>query len=191
MNVIGYVRVSTRSQSYEIQQDQIKDYCRFKEFNLSRIFADKKSGKDMDRPEFQQMMDLLKDNPLDTQAVVVTKIDRVGRSLRDLLKFIDWLQDHNIGFVAFQNNIDTTTKEGRLFTYIMGALSEYERELILERTEYGRQRFLESGGRLGRKEKVLNRDEIKRQMELGVSIAKIAKNFKVSRGTIYNRLGGN
>jgi len=189
MNVIGYARVSTRGQSYEIQEDQIKGYCKLKDYEIVRLFADKGSGKDIERVEFKSMMSILDgNNPLNIGAIVVTKLDRVGRSIRDLLNFVDWCEQNKIGFVAISNNIDTTTKEGRLFFYIIGALSEYERELIMERTEAGRKRFVESGGRLGRKEKQLSITEIKRQVAEGIPISIIAKRMKVNRNTIYNRL---
>src|SRR5512133_2500518 len=121
MNVYGYARVSTRGQSYEIQEDQITGYCKFKEYTIVNIFADKKSGATMDRPMFQEMMAALENNPQDIKAIVVTKLDRVGRSIRDLLKFVDWCNSKGINFIAISNNIDTTIKEGRLFRYSMGA----------------------------------------------------------------------
>ena len=189
MNVIGYARVSSRSQSYEIQVSQIKDYCKFKDFELMQVFADKESGKDIDRTEFKQMMDTITKRPYEINAVVVTKLDRVGRSIRDLLNFVDWCKSQDVQFVAFQSSIDTTNKEGRLFFYIMGALAEYERELIIERTEYGRKKYIEEhNGKWGRRKKTLNLKEIRRQMAEGVPVSVIARNFKVSRATVYKRI---
>ena len=188
MNVYGYARVSTRSQSYEIQEEQIKAYCKLKDYTLSQLFADKESGATLDRPQYKNMMELLETNPMDISAIVVTKLDRIGRSIRDLLKFIDWCRDHNIEFIAFQSSIDTTTKEGRLFLYIMGALAEFERELIIERTDYGRKKFIEKNKRWGRKKKVINTNEIRRLILAGVPISEIGRRFKVSRATIYHRL---
>jgi DNA invertase Pin-like site-specific DNA recombinase len=135
------------------------------------------------------MIALLADgNPLNIQAIVVSKLDRVGRSIRDLLNFVDWCDKNKIGFVAISNNIDTNSKEGRLFFYIMGALAEYERELIMERTEAGRKRFVEKGGKLGRKEKQLSITEINRQIAEGVPISVIARRMRVNRNTIYKRI---
>jgi DNA invertase Pin-like site-specific DNA recombinase len=187
-NVYGYVRVSTRSQNYDNQVELIQNFCKMKGYNLIKVFADKASGKDTDRVEYQAMMETLKSNPQNTKALIVTKIDRVGRSIRDLLKFVDWCSEHKIGFVAVQNNIDTTIKEGRLFLYIMGALSEYERELILERTETGRQRYVADGGKLGKPQMKLPVDEIKRLVYEGVPKTEVARRFRVSVPTIYARL---
>lgn len=190
VNAIGYVRVSTRSQSYETQIETIKNFCKLKEFTLVKIFEDKASGKNMDRPGFIEMTDVLEKNPQNVEVVITTKIDRIGRSLRDLLKFVDWCNSKNLGFVSVQNNIDTTIKEGRLFLYIMGALSEYERELILERTETGRRAYIAKGGKLGKPKLKIPTDEIKRLKTDGVPITKIAERFNVCRSTIYERLEG-
>jgi DNA invertase Pin-like site-specific DNA recombinase len=188
LNVYGYVRVSTRSQNYDTQIDTIKNFCKLKEYNLINVFEDKASGKDTNRSGFISMQDVLKINPQNVSVIIVTKIDRIGRSIRDLLKFIDWCEEKKVDFVAIGNNIDTTTKEGRLFLYIMGALSEYERELILERTETGRKQYLADGGKLGRKKLKIPTDEIKRLKADGVPITTIAARFNVCRDTIYKRL---
>ena len=189
MNVYGYVRVSTRGQSYEIQEEQIMGYCKFKEYTIVNIFADKKSGATMDRPMFQEMMAALENNPQDIKAIVVTKLDRVGRSIRDLLKFVDWCNAKGINFIAISNNIDTTIKEGRLFLYIMGALSEYERELIMERTDAGRKKFSANGGKFGRKEKQIPMETAKRLIAEGIPKAEVARRLKIDRSTLYKRLG--
>jgi DNA invertase Pin-like site-specific DNA recombinase len=187
-NVYGYVRVSTRSQNYDGQVEMIKQFCKMKDYNLMKIFADKASGKNTDRAEYQEMLDALDKNPQSITVVIVTKIDRVGRNIRDLLKFVDTLGSSQIGFVAIQNNIDTTTKEGRMFLYFMGALSEYERELILERTEAGRRRYLENGGKLGKPQLKLPMDEIKRLAQEGVPKTEIARRLRITTPTVYKRL---
>jgi DNA invertase Pin-like site-specific DNA recombinase len=189
MNVIGYARVSSRGQSYEIQEDEIKRFCKLKDYELVRLFADKKSGKNMDRTEFKIMMDMLNNgNPSNIEAIVTYKLDRIGRSIRDLINFTDWLDKNNIGFISISNNINTTTKEGRFYFYLMSSIAEYERELIMERTEAGRKKFVEDGGKLGRKEIKLSINEIRRQIAEGVPITTIAKRMKVNRNTIYKRL---
>ena len=187
-NVYGYVRVSTRSQNYDGQVELLTQFCKMKEYTLVKIFAEKASGKDAERTEYQEMLKALVKNPQEISVVIVTKIDRVGRNIRDLLTFIDTLAAGDIGFVAIQNNIDTTIKEGRLFLYLMGALSEYERELIIERTEAGRKRYVAAGGKLGKPKIELKVSEIKRLVEEGVPKTKIAKMFRVTTPTIYARL---
>ncbi len=187
-NVYGYVRVSTRSQNYETQVEAIRNFCKMKDYTLLNIFEDKASGKNMERVGFQELQRTLEKNPQNVEIIVITKIDRVGRSIRDLLKFVDWCEEKKFGFVSIGNNIDTTTKEGRLFLYIMGALAEYERELINERTEIGRSAYIAKGGKLGRKKLKIPTDEIKRLKTEGVPITKISERFNVSRETIYKRL---
>ena len=187
-NVYGYVRVSTRSQEYEIQVEAIKNFCKMKDYNLLKIFEDKASGKNTDRPGFQELIKSMDHNPQNAEVIIVTKLDRVGRSIRDLINFVDWCSGKTIGFVAIGSNIDTTTKEGRLFFYLMSALAEYERELISERTEAGKRKYVESGGKLGKPAKKLNIDEIRRLVNEGVPKAKVARMMNVSRQTIYERL---
>ena len=187
-NVYGYVRVSTRSQNYDSQVDMITRFCKMKGYELLKIFADKASGKDTDRVAYQEMLEAIETNPQQATVIIITKIDRIGRNLRDLLKFVDLLETKKIDFVAIQNNIDTTIKEGRLFLYIMGALSEYEREIILERTETGRKRYIANGGKLGKPKIKLPLDEIKRLVGEGVPKTEVARRMRVSVPTIYARL---
>jgi len=187
-NVYGYVRVSTRSQSYDAQAENITNFCKLKEYTLVKIFADKASGKSTERAEYQNMLAALDKNPQNITVVIVTKIDRVGRNIRDLLKFIDMLSEKKVEFVAIQNNIDTTLKEGRLFLYIMGALSEYERELIVERTEEGRRRYIAKGGKLGKPKLDINVKDVEKWVADGIPITRIAKRRRVSVPTIYDRL---
>ena len=188
VNVYGYVRVSTRSQNYDSQVDMITQFCKMKGYELLKIFADKASGKDTDRVAYQEMLEVIEMNPQQATVIIITKIDRIGRNLRDLLKFVDLLETKKIDFVAIQNNIDTTIKEGRLFLYIMGALSEYEREIILERTEIGRKRYIANGGKLGKPKIKLPLDEIKRLVGEGVPKTEVARRMRVSVPTIYARL---
>lgn len=187
-NVYGYVRVSTRSQAYEIQIDMIKNFCKLKDYTLLKIFEDKASGKDMERPGFQDLMKTMESNPQNAEVIIVTKLDRVGRSIRDLIGFVDWVAKKDIGFIAIGNSIDTTTKEGRLVFYLMSALTEYERELIAERTEAGIKRYVESGGKLGKPKKKININEVRRLVGEGVPKAKIARLMGISRQTVYERL---
>lgn len=187
-NVYGYVRVSTRSQEYEIQVDMIKNFCKLKDYTLLKIFEDKASGKDIDRPGFQKLMKVMEHNPQNAEIIIVTKLDRVGRSIRDLIKFVDWCGEKKLGFIAIGNNLDTTSMQGRLLFYIMSALAEYERELIAERTDAGRKKYVAEGGKLGKPMKKLNVEEIKRLVNEGVPKAKIARLMNVSRQTIYERL---
>lgn len=189
MNVFGYARVSTKEQKLEVQEDAIKKHCEMRNFTLVRLFEDKASGKDTKRQEFQNMIGAIEnDNVLDVQAIIIYKLDRVGRSIRDLLKFVDWCKKNKIELISITDNIDTTTHQGRFFFYISGAIAEYERELIRERIEAGKAKYIANGGKFGRKAKNIPIDVIRAKIKEGVPITKIAKALKVDRTTIYRRL---
>ena len=188
MNVFGYARVSTKDQKLEVQIEAIEKTCKYREYKLMRVFEDKSTGANTDRPEFKEMIEIIEDkNLLNIQAIVIYKLDRIGRSVRDLLKFVDWCKLHNIEFISITENIDTTNPQGRFFFYLMGAVAEYERELIRERIEAGKRRYIATGGKFGRKEKKLPMTEINRLIAEGVPVTKVAKMFKIHRGTIYKR----
>jgi len=188
MKAYGYARVSTQGQDLKLQLKQIKDYADLRGIELVGIFQDKASGKDVDRIDFQKMIRILDVNPLGAQALIITKLDRIGRSLPDLIKTTDWLEKKQIGLISITNSIDTTTKEGKLFFYIMGALGEYERELIMERTQAGRDEAIRKGIKMGRPTINISVDEIKRLIAEGVSKSEIARRFGVHRTTIYDKL---
>lgn len=187
-NAYGYVRVSTLSQNFDVQVDQIKTYCKMRDYNLLRIFDDKATGKNMDRPGYQDLLGALDKNPQNITIVIVTKLDRVGRSLKGLIEFVEMCSAKNISFVAIGNSIDTTTNEGLLFFHMMGALAQYERTLILERTAAGREKYLAEGGKLGREKIKLPVDEIKRLVGEGVPKREVARRMRISVPTVYDRL---
>lgn len=187
----GYVRVSSRSQNYDGQVESIKEFARIRNWQIVKIFADKQTGATMDRVEFEKMRSTLVElkNPQGIQALVVTKLDRVGRSVIDLVGFSKELADHDIDLVTTLESIDTSTSQGRLFFHMMSALAEYERELIAERTRAGMDKYLANGGRLGRKKMDVDMDEINRLLFLGVPKLAICRKLKISAPTLYARLG--
>lgn len=188
MKAYGYARVSTQGQDLDLQLKQIKDYASFRSIELVGIFQDKASGKDINREDFKRMIKTLETNPQGVNAIIITKLDRMGRSLLDLINTTKWLESQQIGLISITNSIDTTTKEGRLFFYIMGALGEYERELIMERTQLGRAEAIKNGKKMGQPVKNIPVDEVKRLLAEGVPKSQIAKRFNVHRTTIYGRL---
>ena len=188
LKAYGYARVSTQGQDLDIQLKQIQDYAKFREIELVGVFQDKASGKDINREDFKRMLKTLESNPQGVNAIIVSKLDRMGRSLLDLINTTKWLEFQQIGLISITNSIDTTTKEGRLFFYIMGALGEYERELIMERTSVGREAAILAGVKMGKPMKQISVDEVKRLLAEGVSKSEIARQMKVHRTTIYSRL---
>ena len=189
-NVYGYVRVSSRSQNYDLQVESIKSFCKMRDYELVKIFGDRQSGKNMDRVEFQKMVDTLIEmkNPQAITTLVVTKLDRVGRSVSDLVGFIKKLNMNKIDFATTLESVDTTNSQGRLFFHIMSALAEYERELINERTDAGLRKYLANGGKMGKPKKEIDMVEVKRLLELKVPKTAIAKKMKISIPTLYARL---
>lgn len=192
MNVYGYARVSTTEQSLEVQRNKIKEYCNVRDFSLMDIYTDKASGKDINRTGFQAMMKGLENNPLQVEAIVFFKLDRIGRSLSDLLNIVGDLEEKKVGLISITDSIDTTSAQGRLFFHISGAFAEYEREIILERINAGKQLAREKGVKFGRKPVTEGKDIdisiINKKIEFGVSKSKIAKELGISRTTLYKLL---
>ena len=148
----AYVRASTieevRQGSNERQKEVIRQYTHSKGYELE-FFEDKaKSGKNTQRPEFERMLKSIDRNP---QIVIVSKIDRFARSLSDLLKTLEYLDQNSVGFVSVNDSgIDTTTPNGRLLLQILGAFAEFERNMINSRTKAGREQALNKGVKFGR-----------------------------------------
>lgn len=190
-NVYGYVRVSSRSQNYDLQVESIKAFCKTRDYSLLKIFGDRQTGKDMDRIEFQKMKETLVSykNPQAIEAIIVTKLDRIGRSVIDLVGFIKELSDNKINIITTLETIDTTTSQGMLFFHMMSALAEYERELIHERTIAGMTKYLANGGKMGKPKLEIDMVEVNRLLVLGVPKTAIARKMKISMPTLYDRLG--
>lgn len=191
--VYGYVRVSSQSQNYDLQVESIKEFCKTRDYQLIKLFGDRQSGKDMDRVEFQKMISTLIEfkNPQKVETIIVTKLDRVGRSVSDLVKFVKEISEHNINIITTLETVDTTTPQGMLFFHMMSALAEYERELIHERTVTGLRKYLANGGRMGKPKKEVDMIEVNRLLVLGVPKTAIARKMKVSMPTLYDRLEDN
>ena len=124
---IGYVRVSTIEQNVHLQIDELK------KAGCEKIFRDKVSGDKTERPGLHEALEFLREG----DSLVVWRLDRLGRSLKHLLETVSLLEERGIGFRSLQESIDTTTSGGRLIFHIFGALAEFERNLIRERTMAG------------------------------------------------------
>lgn len=186
MRVVVYTRVSTQGQDLSIQKDKLVEYVKVRGFELIRIFEDKSTGSNIDREGFKEMMKFLAAGNAD--ALIVFKLDRLGRSIRDLINIIDELKRLKVGFVSFTDNIDTTTANGRLFFYLMAALSEFEKELIKERTDLGKQKAMANGIKFGRKKKKVDIDTVMRRVFDGVPKSRIAKDMGMSQRTLSRRI---
>ena len=143
--IIGYARVSTDGQSLESQETALKAN------GAERIFAEKISGAKTDRRQLQRAIEALSEGDV----LLVTRLDRLARSTRDLLNVLATISDRGAGFRSLADAmIDTTSPHGKLIIAVLGALAEFERSMILARTSEGRKRAQERGVRFGRKPKL-------------------------------------
>ena len=184
----GYVRASTQEEmrqgSNERQMDIIRESAESRGYELE-IFEDKaKSGKNTQRPDFERMLKSLDAKP---KVVIVAKIDRFARSLSDLLRMLEYLDQKGVGFVSVNDpGIDTTTPNGRLLLQILGAFAEFERNMINSRTTAGREQALNRGVRFGRPPlktrngSFIDRRKVIELKERGLSARAIAKSMECS-----------
>jgi DNA invertase Pin-like site-specific DNA recombinase len=179
--LIGYARVSTRDQRLDRQ------LLALNETGCGRVFADKLSGKNTDRPELLACLDYVR--PGDT--VVVLSLDRFGRSLADLIDLVGQLRRAGVGFRSLHEAIDTTTPGGRLVFHVFAALAEFVRELIVAGTREGLDAARARGQRLGRPP-ALSSEQIRQARVLLTrpeeSVASIARLLGVSRTTLYTHV---
>jgi DNA invertase Pin-like site-specific DNA recombinase len=182
-DLLGYARVSTLEQNSRLQTDALKSA------GCYRVFTDRASGALDERREFAKLFDQAR--PGDT--VVVWRLDRLGRSLRHLIDTVNSLAERKVGFRSLTENIDTTTSGGKLVFHIFGALAEFERELIRERTTAGLA-AARARGRHGGRPTVMSPDKVAtaRQMydSKEFTVEAIARVLGVSRASIYRHLAG-
>jgi DNA invertase Pin-like site-specific DNA recombinase len=135
MKVAIYCRVSTEEQNADKQEDICRDYCKRMGWEIFKVYKDVISGSTSSRPEFNLLLEDMRTNKFD--CIMVTKLDRLGRSLQHLLSLFNEFSSRGVQFIATTQNIDTTTSSGRLQMQIMGAFAEFERSIISERTKEG------------------------------------------------------
>ena len=179
--VIGYARVSTRDQNPQSQVDLLK------EAGCTQIFVDRASGKHTrNRMEIGKLLEYVRKG----DTVVVTQLDRLSRSLSDLLKLVEQLGKKEVQLRSIKEPFDTTTRPGKLTFQVMGVLAEYERDRIRERTLEGL-KSARARGRVGGRPRSLNEKQealILRMRSHGDSMPEIARTFNVSVGTIRRAL---
>lgn len=179
--LIGYARVSTADQYLGMQEDALKGA------GCEDIFKDIVSGAKTARPGLHSAISHLRKG----DTLVVWRLDRLGRSLAHLIETVKELNDQGIGFKSLQENIDTTTSGGQLIFHIFGALAQFERELIRERTQAGL-KAARVRGRMGGRPVQLNTQEIrklKKHYDKGdLSVMEICKLFNITKPTLYRYL---
>jgi DNA invertase Pin-like site-specific DNA recombinase len=192
-HVVGYARVSTRDQDLSSQVERIQRYI--SDYGLipaieGAIFQEKLSGISNQRPERTKIMKLAEQRKIDL--VICTKLDRWGRSLKDLIETMNFLESHHASMVFLDQNIDLSSPMGKMLFQILGAVAEFERNLIVERTREGRMRAMLHGTRSGRPMhgplKDLPENTIIQRYRNGESIKSLASEYRVSPNTIKKRL---
>src|SRR5947207_5437171 len=177
MTIYAYARVSTAGQDLTAQIDALKSA------GAKTIFREKVSGVKADRPQLAKLMAALQRG----DTVIVTKLDRLGRSTRELLDLIDRIGKAGATFRSLGDPLwDTSSPQGRLLSTLLAAIAEFERELIRERTGEGRKRAMANGVRFGRKPKLSSyqRAEAIKRRAAGEILATIARSYAVDVSTI-------
>jgi DNA invertase Pin-like site-specific DNA recombinase len=180
--LFGYARVSTRDQNLVAQDAELRAA------GCAKVFKEKISGAKTDRPELVKAIGRLEPGDV----LVVTRLDRLARSTRDLLNVIAAILDRGAGFKSLRDAwADTTSAHGRLMLTVLGGLAEFERELIRARTGEGRKRAKERGVRFGRPRKMTphQRQEALRRLAAGETQADVARTYNVDATTIGRLLG--
>lgn len=181
---IGYARVSTQDQKLELQLDELKSY------GCEMIFKEKISGKSKDRPQLSKMIDQLRQG----DKVVVWKLDRLGRSLKDLIELVAAFREIGVEFVSLKDGIDTGTATGRFTFNIFASLAEFEREIIKERTMAGLE-AARARGRKGGRPTGLTKEAMAKATSAKIlfdsrekTVQEIADGLGISRATCYRYL---
>jgi len=181
---IGYARVSTQDQDLSLQLDALQ------EAGCAEIYQEKITGAKRERPELQKMMEHLREGDV----IVIWKLDRLARSLKDLVELVNQIQEKGAALLSLNDQIDTTTPHGKFTFHVFAALAEFERDIIRERTRAGlaaaRTRGRKGGRPKGLTKKAGHTAIIAEKLYLdgGLSVQEICEQLAISKGTLYNYL---
>jgi DNA invertase Pin-like site-specific DNA recombinase len=175
--LIGYARVSTQDQNLDLQIDALTNA------GCKKIFHEKTSGSRAERPEFSKALEALREG----DTLVVWKLDRLGRSVKNLVDLVGELHKQGIQFKSLTDAIDTGTPSGRFFFHVMASLAQMERELTVERTRAGLETARKLGRKGGRKRRMTDSkiESAKRLLANGMPPRDVALNLSVSIPTLY------
>jgi DNA invertase Pin-like site-specific DNA recombinase len=215
MDVIGYARISSLTQNLDLQVSEIEKFVANRGDRLVKVFTDTISGRDLDRPGFMDMInfiDILSTTDKESmikfmesrgeidikslaidfsniRGLVIYKIDRVGRNVKDLMNIIEYLEEKNIQLISITENIDASTSQGMLAIQMLAAYAEYERNVILERTQMGRELAkLNPKVQFGRPRTIIDMSNVSKDLALGIPKSEICKRLGIKRSTLYNKL---
>lgn len=177
---IGYARISTSEQNTALQVKALE------KFGCDTIYKDTASGTKTDRPELLKALSYLRES----DTLIVWKLDRLGRSIKHLIEIVNDLETRKIGFKSLTENIDTTSSGGKLVFHLFGALAQFERDLIKERTKAGLKAARDQG-RIGGRPVSMTDEKLKKAKKLlenGLNVREAAARIKVSATTLYKSL---
>ncbi len=181
--LIGYARVSTQDQNPELQLDALN------KAGCEKVFIEKASGAQRDRPELKAALEYIRAGDI----LVVWRLDRLARSIKQLIETVEGLEKQDIGFYSLTETIDTTTSGGRLIFHIFAGLAEFERSIIRERTKAG----LESAkvrGRLGGRPPAMTEKDIVAAKAMlsdpNITVEQVAQQLGVAPSTLYRHIPG-
>ncbi len=187
MRVAMYVRVSTEEQNTAMQERELREYAARRDWEVT-LYSDQATGTNTDRPQFQKMMREVRAGKVDT--ILVWKLDRIFRSLRDLVRTLAELRDLGVAFVSLKESLDLTTPTGQLLCHLLGAFAQFEAAMIRERTAAGRARAKANGVRFGRPldYRKVDYEAVKRLFANGKGPSAIARELKIARTSVYRVL---
>ncbi|HXP78855.1 MAG TPA: recombinase family protein [Verrucomicrobiae bacterium] len=182
-----YTRVSTQDQSTKAQEYELQQFAKNRGWNVTRVYADKKSGATNSRPALDELMAGCRKRKVDT--VLVWKFDRFARSLRHLVTALEEFKRLGIDFVSATEGVDTTVPSGELVFQIFGAIAQFERALISERVKAGLAEAVRNGKKVGRPAiKTLSAAEIRKiraARRRGVTLKKLSNQYGASMWAVY------
>ena len=181
---IGYARVSTKDQSLDLQKDALQ------KAGCKKIYSEKISGARTNRPKLEELMEQVRQG----DTIVVWKLDRLGRSLRDLVNLVSGFESIGVGFKSINDDIDTTTLSGKLTFHLFAALAEFEKDIISTRTKAGLEAARARGRKGGRPKGLSKKAKDKARLaeslykEKERSISEICDHLDISKPTLYRYL---
>jgi len=184
-----YARVSTDKQKVDMQTSELRQFAARSGWTVHREYIDQSfTGANTNRPAFSEMMDEARKRKFNV--LLVWKLDRLSRSLKDLINTLDELGSLGVDFVSYDNNLDTSTPTGKLVFQIVGAVAEFEKDIIKERVIAGLANARRKGKRLGRPpvpEETYKKAQALRSQ--GLSFRRIGRELGINEGTIRKRMG--
>jgi DNA invertase Pin-like site-specific DNA recombinase len=178
---VGYARVSRDEQNLDLQIDALKAA------GCEKIYTDKIGGTVTERAGLDELLSYIRPDDV----LVVWRLDRLGRTLKKLILMIEDLSKRNIAFMSLRESIDTTTSGGRLIFHVFGALAEFEREIISERTKAGLQ-AAKARGRCGGRPRLMDQEKVRLARTLhndkSITVGEICRSLGISKGTLYRNL---